>query len=71
MTWKTVNSATSYAKAIASLTASSYAYALTAASVHGNAGDTINAGTHALDWYFAALAGEITGEKQGETVTAC
>ena len=69
--WKTVNSATKYAQAISKLTASSYAYSLSAATVHGNANDTINAGTHALDWYFVALASEITGEKTGETVTLC
>jgi hypothetical protein len=66
-----VNSATTYSQAIAKLTASSYAYPLTAASVHGNASDLLEAGTHALDWYFAALASEITGEKSGETVTPC
>jgi hypothetical protein len=69
--WKTVNSATTYSKAIARLTLATYAYALTAASVHGNAGDTINAGTHLLDWYFATALGEITGETAGETVTLC
>jgi Ca2+-binding RTX toxin-like protein len=69
--WKTVSSARTYAKAITSLTASSYAYALTAARVHGNASDTINAWTHALDWYFAALTSEITGENTGETITLC
>jgi hypothetical protein len=53
------------------LTASSYAYALTAASVTGNAGDTINAGTHVLDWYFAAVVNEITGENTGDTFTLC
>ena len=50
---------------------SKYAYALTAASVTGNAGDTINAATHVLDWYFAAAVGEITGENAGEPVTLC
>jgi hypothetical protein len=69
--WRTVHSARTYANAIASLTASSYAYALTAASVHGNASDTINAWAHALDWYFAALASEMTGENPGETISLC
>ena len=69
--WKTVTSATKYAQAISKLTASSYAYSLSAATVHGDANDTINAGTHALDWYFVSLASEITGENGGETVTVC
>jgi Ca2+-binding RTX toxin-like protein len=67
--WKTVSSTAKYTSAIAKLTAASYAFALTAAKVIGNAGDTLNAGTHALDWYFVASASEITGEKAGETVT--
>ncbi len=74
--WKTVNSTKTYGKAIASLTAQSYAYTLTPATVHSNAGDAINAdanpdGTHVLDWYFAATAGEITGENAGEMLTLC
>ncbi len=69
--WMTVNSAKTYSKVIASLTASSYAYSLTAVTVHSKAGDAINAdgnpdGTHILDWYFAASASEITGENTGE-----
>ena len=67
--WNTVTSATKYAQAIAKLTASSYAYVLAAATVHGKSGDTISAGTHVLDWYFANLASAITGAKTGETVT--
>jgi acrosin len=69
--WKTVSSAKTYAKAITNLTAASYAYSLSAATVHGNAGDTISTGTHALDWYFVAAASEITGENAGESVTVC
>ena len=33
--------------------------------------DTINAGIHALDWYFASLASEISGNKTGDTTTLC
>ena len=69
--WKTVNNANSYAQAITTLLASSFAYPLTAATVHSNANDTINAGTHALDWYFVALASAITDQNAGETVTLC
>jgi hypothetical protein len=69
--WKTVNSALTYSQAIGKLTASTYAYPLTAVSVHGNASDLIQAGTHLLDWYFASLASEITGENSGETITPC
>jgi len=69
--WKTVNSARTYATAVSKLTASSYAYSLSSTTVHANANDTINAGTHAVDWYFATLASEITGKKARETVTLC
>jgi Ca2+-binding RTX toxin-like protein len=69
--WKTVNSATKYAKAVSQLSTLSYAYSLTAATVHGNAGDSIHAGTHALDWYFAALAGALDGDNAGETHMWC
>jgi autotransporter-associated beta strand protein len=69
--WATVNSSGSYSSAISSLMAKSYAYSLTSATVHGNASDAIVAGTHALDWYFAALASEITGETSGEVDTPC
>jgi len=69
--WKTVSSAAKYAQAISKLTALSYAYSLSSATVHSNASDTISAGTHTLDWYFAAMASEITGVNAGETVTLC
>jgi Bacterial Ig-like domain (group 3)/Right handed beta helix region len=67
--WESVTSTTKYAQAISELTASSYAYSLSTTSVYGNSGDTINAGTHALDWYFTVSSSEITGEKTGETVS--
>ena len=69
--WKTVTSTLTYSQAIAKLTASTYAYPLTPANVHGNASDIIEAGTHLLDWYFVALASEITGKNSGETITQC
>jgi hypothetical protein len=69
--WKTVNSAAKYAAVIAALTSASSSTPLTAATVHSNAGDEINAGVHSLDWYFATMAGEISGEKSGETLTLC
>jgi PKD domain len=65
--WKTVNSAKTYAKAISSLTAASFPFALTSGTVHSVASDQINAGVHLLDWYFAAQASEISGENAGET----
>jgi hypothetical protein len=70
-TWKTVNNAKSFNKAIASLTAASNPLALTPAVIHGNAADTINAGTHALDWYFAAVADEVSGEISGDLLSLC
>jgi autotransporter-associated beta strand protein len=69
--WSTVNSASAYATAIKKLTAPAYAYVLSSATVKGNNADTLNAGTHALDWYFAVLASEITGKNPGETITSC
>ena len=69
--WKTITSTTRYAQVITDLTASSYAYSLTSATVQGNPSDTITAGTHKLDWYFAASSNEITGKNSGETVTPC
>jgi autotransporter-associated beta strand protein len=69
--WETVNGVGTYSAAISKLMAKSYAYALSSATVHGDASDTIVAGTHNLDWYFTALASEITGETPGETDTPC
>jgi hypothetical protein len=70
-TWKTATSAATYAKAISKLMSASNPVVLSPATVHGNASDTINAGTHALDWYFVVSASEITGQNAGETVTLC
>ena len=69
--WKTVKNSSTYSAAIAKLMSSTTAFPLTSATVHGNNTDTINARTHALDWYFAALASEIVGAKSGETDTQC
>jgi hypothetical protein len=69
--WETVNSAGTYATAISKLTAASYAYVLSSATVHGNATDALQARAHALDWYFAAQPSEIVGKKPGETDTPC
>ena len=46
--------------AIAQLMASSDSYPLTSATVYGNPNDTINAGSHKQDWYFALAESEIT-----------
>jgi hypothetical protein len=69
--WEAAKDAGTYSAAIAALMAKSYAYVLGPATVHGNSSDTIAAGTHGLDWYFAALAREITGETSGEVDTSC
>lgn len=69
--WKPVDSAGTYATAIANLTATSSPRFLTATTVHGTKNDSIRAGTHALDWYFATVASEITGKTSGETDTPC
>jgi hypothetical protein len=69
--WETVNSAGTYSAAISALMAKSYAYSLTSTTVHGTKNDAIAAGTHNLDWYFAALASEITGATSGEVDTLC
>jgi autotransporter-associated beta strand protein len=69
--WKTVNSASTYGSVITKLTAASSAVVLSPATVHGNKNDVVRAGTHALDWYFVALASEIAGKKSGEKVTLC
>jgi hypothetical protein len=69
--WKKVNSASTYSKAISNLTASSYVYSLTIATVNSIASDTIIAGTHIMDWYFTAASNDIAGENPGETVTLC
>ena len=70
-TWKSVSSVKSFNKAVSSLSASSAPLALTAATVHGNAADQLNAGVHALDWYFAALANEIDGTNSGDALQLC